>query len=72
MLVVGLVMNQVNDQTDIEFQLITGQRVNLNLPQTVLQLMVTLLNKLQDNAAWGLTQDDTTALPLAATPPRMH
>jgi len=53
-LVVGLVMNQVEQHTDIEFQLVTGQRVNLSLPQTVLQLMVTLLNKLQDNAAWGV------------------
>jgi hypothetical protein len=75
LLVVGLVMNQADDQTHIEFQLVTGQRVNLNLPQTVLQLLVTLLNKLQDNAAWGvgLAAADASEKPPPSTPPQqMH
>jgi hypothetical protein len=75
LLVVGLVMNQADDQTHIEFQLVSGQRVNLNLPQKVLQLMVTLLNKLQDNAAWGvgLAEPDGRAEPAPLAPPHsMH
>jgi hypothetical protein len=71
LLVVGLGMNQDGEQTHIEFELVTGQRVNLNLPQTVLQLLVILLNKLQDNASWGvgLAAADASIAPTATTPP---
>lgn len=75
LLVVGLVMNQDEEHTHIEFQLVTGQRVNLNLPQTVLQLLVTLLNKLQDNAAWGVglaAAEASVETPTLTPPPRMH
>jgi hypothetical protein len=71
-LVIGLVMNQNDDQTAIEFQLLTGQSVNLNLPQTVLHLMVTLLTKLQDTAAWGVGQTALAATDTAPVPPTSH
>ncbi len=75
LLVVGLVMNQHDDHTHIEFQLLTGQRVNLNLPPTVLQLLVTLLHKLQDNAAWGVgvaAADVGAPAPDLTLPPKLH
>jgi len=72
-LVIGLVMNQMEDQTAIEFQMNNGQSVNLKLPLPVLQLMVTLLNKLQDTAGWGvgLSEADPGA-PSLVTPPPHH
>jgi hypothetical protein len=53
-LVTGLVMNQNGEQTSIEFQLITQKSVNVQMNQSVLQVMVTLLNKLQEAAQWGV------------------
>ena len=54
LLVTGLVMNQNGEQTSVEFQLITGKSVNVQMNQAVMQVMVTLLNKLQDAAQWGV------------------
>jgi hypothetical protein len=54
LLVTGLVMNQNGDQTSIEFQLITQKSVNVQMNQSVLQVMITLLNKLQEAAQWGV------------------
>lgn len=72
LLVKGLVMNQGDEQTTIEFQLVNGQSVNLSLPPQVLQVMVTLLNKLQDTAGWGVGLSELAPLadPLADTTPR--
>jgi hypothetical protein len=72
LLVIGLVINPQDDgQTAIELQLITKNSVNLKLPPHVLQIMMTLLNKLQEKAGWGVGFDDTSspALPL---PPAAH
>ncbi|PIT75128.1 hypothetical protein [Limnohabitans sp. JirII-31] len=73
LLVKGLVMNLVEDQTQIEFQLVNGQSVNLSLVPHVLQVMVTLLNKLQQTAGWGVGLDalEPSAEPVA-TPPSHH
>lgn len=54
LLVTGLVMNQNGGQTSIEFQLITQNSVNVQMNQSVLQVMITLLNKLQEVAQWGV------------------
>ena len=52
LLVTGLVMNQNGDQTSIEFQLVTQKSVNVQMNQSVMQVMITLLNKLQEAAQW--------------------
>ncbi|CAN1501551.1 hypothetical protein [Limnohabitans sp. B9-3] len=66
LLVIGLVINPQDDgQTAIELQLITKNSVNLKLPPHVLQIMMTLLNKLQERAGWGVGFDDAPALALA-------
>jgi hypothetical protein len=72
LLVKGLVMNLGDEQTMIELQLVNGQSVNLSLPPQVLQVMVTLLNKLQDTAGWGVGLSELAPLtdPLADTTPR--
>ena len=54
LLVTGLVINQNGDQTSIEFQLITQKSVNVQMNQSVMQVMITLLNKLQEAAQWGV------------------
>lgn len=54
LLVTGLVMNQNGDQTSIEFQLVTQKSVNVQMNQSVMQVMITLLNKLQEAAQWGV------------------
>jgi hypothetical protein len=69
LLVIGLVINQLDDgQTAIELQLITKNSVNLKLPPHVLQIMMTLLNKLQEKAGWGVGFDDAPVLALAPPP----
>lgn len=72
-LVTGLVMNQDEQHTHVEFQLLTGKSVTLHLNAHVLQVMVTLLNKLQDTAAWGVGFGDTgaPALPAVGDVPRL-
>jgi hypothetical protein len=61
LLVTGLVINQDGDQTAIEFQLITQKSVNVQMNQAVLQVMMTLLNKLQEVAQWGVGFDASSA-----------
>ena len=68
LLVTGLVMNQNGDQTVIEFQLITQKSVNVQMNQSVLQVMITLLNKLQEVAQWGVGLETSTTTPDAAAP----
>lgn len=74
LLVTGLVINQNGDQTSIEFQLITQKSVNVQMNQSVLQVMITLLNKLQEVAQWGVGFESApVALDVAApTPTLMH
>ena len=75
LLVIGLVIHQQDDgQTAIELQLITKNSVNLKLPPHVLQIMMTLLNKLQEKAAWGVGFDDASspALHLPSTAHQVH
>jgi hypothetical protein len=70
LLVIGLVINPQDDgQTAIELQLITKNSVNLKLPPHVLQIMMTLLNKLQEKAGWGVGFE---ALPQQADQIRLH
>lgn len=54
LLVIGVVINQQDAQTSVEFQLSTGQSVHVQMPLHVVQIMVTLLNKLQETAQWGV------------------
>ncbi len=74
-LVTGLVMNQTGEQTTVEFQLETGKTVKVQMTQAVMQVMVTLLNKLQETAQWGVGSADV-AIPVAAvaapTPSVLH
>jgi hypothetical protein len=75
LLVIGLVINPQDDgQTAIELQLITKNSVNLKLPPHVLQIMMTLLNKLQERASWGVGFEDAASPALAPAPPahRVH
>jgi hypothetical protein len=53
-LVIGLAINQLADQTAVDFQLSTGQNIRIQMAQHVVQVMVTLLNKLQETAQWGV------------------
>lgn len=68
LLVTGLVLNQNGDQTSIEFQLITQKSVNVQMNQSVLQVMVTLLNKLQEVAQWGVGFDASSVAPDVVMP----
>lgn len=68
LLVTGLVLNQNGDQTSVEFQLITQKSVNVQMNQSVLQVMITLLNKLQEVAQWGVGFDASSAAPDLAAP----
>ena len=75
LLVIGLVIRPQDDgQTAIELQLITQNSVNLKLPPQVLHIMMTLLNKLQERAGWGVGFDDigTPELALAPATPQVH
>ena len=74
LLVTGLVINQNGDQTSIEFQLITQKSVNVQMNQSVLQVMITLLNKLQEVAQSGVGFESApVALDVAApTQTLMH
>ena len=65
-LVVGLVINQHDEQTAVDFQLITGQNIRIQMAQHVVQVMVTLLNKLQDSAQWGVGLDVILDTPASA------
>ena len=58
LLVVGLKMTQEPTQTTVELQLVDGRNIALHLPQSMLLIMVTLLDKLQESAKWsvGLAQ----------------
>ena len=75
LLVIGLVINQHDDgQTAIELQLITQNSVNLKLPPQLLHIMMTLLNKLQERAGWGVGFDDIGPPELSLPPaaPQVH
>jgi hypothetical protein len=75
LLVIGLVINPQDDgQTAIELQLITKNSVNLKLPPHVLQIMMTLLNKLQERAGWGVGFDESASpeLPPASAAHQVH
>ena len=54
LLVAGLVINQNNAKIALEFQLSNGQSLQIQMGQHVVQVMVTLLNKLQETAQWGV------------------
>lgn len=54
LLVIGLSIQQQDQQTTLAFQLSTGQSVRIQISQHVAQVMVTLLNKLQAIAQWGV------------------
>jgi len=54
LLVIGLAINQNDEQMQIEFQLSTGQSLHIQMTSHVVQVMVTLLNKLQETAQWGV------------------
>jgi hypothetical protein len=70
LLVIGLVINPQDDgQTAIELQLVTKNSVNLKLPPHVLHIMMTLLNKLQARASWGVGFEDADSPALPAAPP---
>ncbi len=68
LLVTGLVMNQTGEQISVEFQLDTGKTVKVQMTQAVLQVMLTLLNKLQETAQWGVGHSDI-APPAAISAP---
>ena len=75
LLVIGLVIQQQDDQTSVEFQLSSGQSVHIQMQQHVVQVMVTLLNKLQETAQWGVGLQEAAELPALhadATPPVVH
>ena len=75
LLVIGLVIHQQDEQTSVEFQLSIGQSVHIQMAQHVVQVMVTLLNKLQETAQWGVGLPDVTPMPVlgaSATPPVVH
>ena len=74
-LVKGLVIQQNEEQTSIEFQMVNGLSLNLGLPNQVLQQMLILLTKLQDTANWG-TPGSALALTadtvVASAPKMLH
>lgn len=75
LLVIGLVIQQKDEQTSVEFQLSNGQSVHIQMQQHVVQVMVTLLNKLQETAQWGVGLNEAAALPVLgidAPPPVVH
>ncbi|WP_310626438.1 hypothetical protein [Limnohabitans sp.] len=75
LLVVGLVINQQDEQISVEFQLSTGQSVHIQMEQHVVQVMVTLLNKLQGTAQWGVGLLEAAELPVLSAggiPPVVH
>jgi hypothetical protein len=75
LLVIGLVISQQDEQTSVEFQLSTGQSAHIQMSLHVVQIMVTLLNKLQETAQWGVGLHETTdlsALHADAIPPVIH
>lgn len=76
LLVTGLVIHQNGELTSVEFQLVTQKSVNVQMNQSVMQVMVTLLNKLQETAQWGVGFASTDALsvpaPAATESPLMH
>jgi hypothetical protein len=65
-LVVGLVINQHEAQTVVEFQLSMGQNIRIQMAQHVVQVMVTLLNKLQESAQWGVGLDVVLDSPVSS------
>lgn len=75
LLVIGLVITQQDEQTSVEFQLCNRQRVHIQMQQHVVQVMVTLLNKLQETAQWGVGLQEVAELPVIGvdvTPPVVH
>lgn len=74
-LVKGLVIQQSEEQTTIEFQMVNGLSLNMGLPNPALQQMLILLTKLQDTANWG-TPSSTLALTadqvVEAAPKMLH
>ena len=74
-LVKGLVIQQSEEQTSIEFQMVNGLSLNMGLPNQVLQQMLILLTKLQETANWG-TPSSTISIaadsPVDATPKMLH
>lgn len=75
-LVIGLAINQHGDQTAVDFQLSTGQNIRIQMAQHVVQVMVTLLNKLQETAQWGVglaeVSDAALTAPLATPSSVIH
>jgi len=60
-LVTGLVINQNGEQTSVQFQLITQKNVTVQMTPSVMQVMLTLLNKLQETAQWGVGFEASSA-----------
>jgi hypothetical protein len=75
-LVTGLVINQNGEQTSVQFQLITQKNITVQMSPSVMQVMLTLLNKLQETAQWdvGFEASDAqeSSLPKPASSSLMH
>ncbi len=72
LLVVGLVINQNNEQIAVEFQLSNGQSLQIQMGQHVVQVMVTLLNKLQETAQWGVGLHEGVEAPVLTSDTTQH
>jgi hypothetical protein len=59
-LVTGAALKLENEMMSIDLRLATKQNVNIKITMTVFQKMVLLLNKLQEQAQWGISQPRTT------------
>jgi hypothetical protein len=72
-LVVGLKMTQENEQTTVDLQLVDQRNIAMHLPQPMLLILITLLDKLQESAKWGVGLEQSPSL-LEETPtqPPLH
>jgi len=72
LLVVGLVINQNDEHIAVEFQLSNGQNLQIQMAQHVVQVMVTLLNKLQETAQWGVGLHEGVEAPVLPDDTSQH
>ena len=72
LLVVGLAIHQNGERIEIEFQLSTGQNLHIQMTSHVVQVMVTLLNKLQETAKWGVGWHEPLDEPVVAGDASRH
>lgn len=68
-LVTGLLISQNGDQTSVQFQLVTQKKVTVQMTPSVMQVMLTLLNKLQETAQWGVGFESSTVHDASQTTP---